>query len=225
MSLRNAANGLSLLVKTLPHCGQAHKSTQFQAWQRCDPGGEGAHILRGDARFALLRVDIDLYADIEVAGMSRSLGRQPLCDFQAVNRVNPLKMLGCDLRLVRLKVADEVPDQVVPSRFFDLFEPFLHEIFAEVPLPGFSCLENGLDGLFLADGEKPDPVRRPSGISRSFRQQILDFSKVFRDSNHVLLRVLRYTRQPMGPGYGKSDQQFFEGKVWPSTLLSYCRSR
>jgi hypothetical protein len=34
----------------------------------------------------------------------------------------------------------------------------------------------------------------------------LDFPVVFRDSNHVLLAVLRYTRQPSGPGYGKSDQ-------------------
>ena len=127
--------------------------------------------------------------------------------------------------LVRLQVTDEMPGQVVAGALFDLLEALLDEVLAEFPLARIRRLEDRLDGLFLAHCEQPNTARRATRLGRRIRQQILDFSKVFRDSNHVLLRVLRYTRQPMGPGYGKSDQPLIEGETWPSTLLSCCRSR
>jgi len=126
--------------------------------------------------------------------------------FEPVNRVNPLKMLGYSLCFVGLEVANEMPGHIIPVDLGDLFQPFLHKIFAKIALTGRIGLQDRLGGLFLADGEKPDLLPGSPRIDCSFRQQILDFSKVFRDSNHVLLRVLRYTRQPSGPGYGKSDQ-------------------
>ena len=139
--------------------------------------------------------------------------------------MNPLEMFRDKARFIGLQVADEVPAEVVMAAILYLFHALLDEVFAEIPLTGRRGLQNGLNRLFLADGEEADLLGRTLRICRSFCQQILDFSKVFRDSNHVLLTMLRYTRQPMGPGYGKSDQSLFEGEIWPSTLLSCCRSQ
>ena len=197
---------LSLLVESVANCRQTHQPTQFQSRQLCNGGGEVAGLRYADPGFLSLAVDIDLDTNVQVFGVAGPVFREALRDLETVDRVNPLKMLGYSLCLVGLQVSDKMPPEVIPGGTSYLFQPLLNEILAEVPLPGRSYLENGLQGLLLADSNKPNIVCCPPGICCSFRQQILDFTKVFRDSNHVLLRVLRYTRQPTGPGYGKSDQ-------------------
>ncbi len=73
--------------------------------------------------------------------------------------MNPLKMLGYRLRLVRLQVANEMPDNVITVDCGDLFQPLLDEILAEIALADGLGLQNGFGRLFLADGEQPDLVR------------------------------------------------------------------
>ena len=54
-------------------------------------------------------------------------------------------------------------------------------------------LKDLFEGLPFADGEQSDVPGSTPSIYCRFVQQIADFAQVFRDSNHVLVRVLRYT--------------------------------
>src|SRR5690606_34136661 len=84
-----------------------------------------------------------------------------------------------------------------------LRERLLDEVFPELPLAGRGGRGHSGSGLGLAHGEQPDGAGRAPGIGRGPGQQILDFSKVFRESSHVLPACVRYTRQPRHPAYGK----------------------
>jgi len=118
-------------------------------------------------------------------------------------------MLGNDARLVALQMAYEVPDQVVTAGRRHLFDALPGEVFAKIPLPAGSRLQHLVRALCLACGKQANGLARPASLYCSFCQQILDFSKVFRDSNHVLLRMLRYTRlRRSSPSYGKSEATF-----------------
>jgi hypothetical protein len=68
-----------------------------------------------------------------------------------------------------------------------------------------------------------DVLGTTPGFHCSFGQQIADFSQVFRDSNHVLVRVLRYTRLNICRVM-VSPAIHNEGEIWPSTLPSFCRA-
>ena len=116
----------------------------------------------------------------------------------------PVKMLGYGLRFVGLEVANKVPFQGTVGHDPDLLQPLDDLILAEIDLAGSCGIMDGRNGLPLADGQQFHASRVAARISSGFHQQISDFSQVFRDSNHVLLRVLRYTRLRSVPGYGKS---------------------
>jgi len=66
-----------------------------------------------------------------------------------------MKMLGYRPGFIRLDVADEVPGEIVPAAVIYLVQPFLDEIFAKIPLTRCGGLQNGLQGLFLADRKQP----------------------------------------------------------------------
>ena len=97
-----------------------------------------------------------------------------------------------------------MPVEPVIAEFCDLFDSLLHLVFAKIPLSCGNGLSDALKGLFFANGEQSDGSRVTPSIYGSFRQQIADFAQVFRDPNHVLLPMLRYTRPSFQPGYGKS---------------------
>ena len=97
-----------------------------------------------------------------------------------------------------------MPYQFVIGDSRNLFNALSDLIFAEISLAGGGGLDDARKRLFLADGQQLHRLGATARIHSSFRQQISDFSQVFRDSNHVLLPVLRYTRLKSEPGYGKS---------------------
>ena len=75
--------------------------------------------------------------------------------------------LGDKARLVALQRTDEVPLEMWKSNFADLVRAFLHVIFTKCHLPGPSGLQNAGGWPGLADGQKPDFLRRPPAIVRS----------------------------------------------------------
>ncbi|MGB5345628.1 MAG: hypothetical protein WBN23_05635, partial [Woeseia sp.] len=160
-------------------------------------------------------VDIDLQANVQRNGVSSAMLAQAASNFQPVDRVHPVEMFSNLTRLVALQVANEMPDKIAARGGPDLVDPLLHEVLAEVPLARPGQRQDGRKGLPLADREQLDGACRPPGGLRRSIQQIMDFPKVFRDFYHVLLRVLRYTRQLTRPGYGKYGCQSLEGETWP----------
>jgi hypothetical protein len=117
-----------------------------------------------------------------------------------------------------------MPAEPFFCQFCDLLDAFLHDVFAKIELSRGGRFDDLLERLFLADREQVDVSGPAPGFHRCFGQQIADYSQVFRDSNHVLVRVLRYTtlniRRVM-----VSPAAHNEGEIWPSTLRSCCRSR
>ncbi len=151
-------------------------------------------------------VDVDLQANVQVTETFGPLPTEPRGRLEPVDGVDPVKMLRNGPGLVGLQVTDEVPDEFIAGHGQDLFEPLLNLVFSEIPLAGAGRFEDAGDRLFFADREQSNTIGSAARIVCSFRQQISDFSQVFRDSNHVLLRVLRYTRLHSEPGYGKSGR-------------------
>jgi hypothetical protein len=100
----------------------------------------------------------------------------------------------------------------------------MDEVFAEITLPGSVCFPDFFQGLLLAHGEQLYLRRFAVGFDCRKVQQIADFSQVFRDSNHVLVRLLRYTRLNSVRVMVSPDVKN-EGKICPSTLPSSCHSR
>ena len=139
--------------------------------------------------------------------------------------MNPVKMFGNRPGFIGLQMADEVPDGVVIRDFLDFGKAFLDEVFAKIALSGRQGLKDRLDRFSLAHGQQAYRLDGTPRVQRCIGQQILNYSKVFRDSNHVLLALLRYTRQPQGPSYGKSGQLHPEEKTWQLMLLNYCHFR
>ena len=160
-------------------------------------------VVHPGAAFACLIINVDLEANIERSAAGRSLIGQTLRDLQSVDSVNPVKVLSDGSCFIALQVAYEVPGKVVGPDQSDLFETFLEVVLAEVRLPLGHGFAYRLDGLFLADCQQVDSRRVATCLARRIGQQIADFPQVFRDSNHALLRVLRYTRPEIELGYGK----------------------
>jgi len=188
--------------------GYAHQSSKTKPRQLLNRLSKLQGLIRRYARFAFFVVNIDLNANIECIGIKGPLFAQSLRDLEAVNGMHPGEIIGYKPRFVALDMPDKVPDQVVPTRCRHLVNALFGEILAEVPLPGGDRLQHRFGTLRLARGEQAHGFRLPVSLHRSFCQQIVDFSKVFRDSYHVLLRVLRYTRLRLLPSYGKSDRRF-----------------
>ena len=114
---------------------------------------EAQHFVRFHARFRRFVVNIDLQADIQVGKLVGALCAEALGDLEAIDGMDPVEMGGDSPGFIGLQVPDKVPDKVISAAGGDLFEPFLDEIFAKVPLTGIGSLKNGRNRLFFADCE------------------------------------------------------------------------
>ena len=75
---------------------------------------------------------------------------------------------------------------------------------AEIALTGFSQCTDGRYRMTLADSKQRQALRVAAlGVTGGFHVRLND-GQVFRDSNHVLVCLSRYTRLRLLPGYGKS---------------------
>ena len=160
---------VTLFVEVISDSRQTHQSPEFQPRQFCDRSSKLRRCVRHDARLAVLGINIHFNAHIEVGEVGRSLIREATGDFQAVNRMDPLKMLSDRASFVGLQMADKMPGQVVTASGIDLFQPLLNEIFAEIPLTRAGSLQDRRNRLLLTDRQEPYMVRRSLRICRSFR--------------------------------------------------------
>ena len=197
-----------LSFRILTKCGYAHQAAQTKSWQFHDRLGELQDAVGANSGLGFLSVNIDLNTYVQRVRINRPLFAKSLGYLEAVEGMHPSEMFGDQARLVALDMADKVPDQVVPTRRCHLVDTFSCEVLAKIPLPGRYRLQHRCGAVCLARSEQPHRIRTPVSLDRSFCQQILDISKVFRDSYHVLPRVLRYTRLRSSLSYGKSNCTF-----------------
>src|SRR5690606_33866422 len=113
-------------------CGDGHQATQTQAGQGGHGAGQFRQLGQGYPGLAGLAADVHLQADIQRCQLVRPLGRQSLGDFQAIDAVHPVEMLGDGPGLVRLDRPDEVPDQRQILQFGHLGQGFLQVILPDV---------------------------------------------------------------------------------------------
>src|SRR5690606_40018829 len=109
----------------------AHETAQRELRQARHRLRQRGQPVRGHSRFAFLRVDVDLDADVELRRVVWPLAAEPLRDLRTIDRVDPLKILRDGARLVRLEVADEMPGEVVATELPHLGERLLYEVLAE----------------------------------------------------------------------------------------------
>jgi hypothetical protein len=87
----------------------------------------------GYAAFLLLAALIDLNQDVQRRRESRALLTETFRDPDPIDRVHPIESLRDLPRLVRLKLADEVPGDVGAGESVDLLQRLLNVDFTEVP--------------------------------------------------------------------------------------------
>ena len=88
----------------------------------------------GDSALAGLVGEPHLDADIERRRVRGALLAEADGDALAIERVDPVKVLGDGARLVRLQLADEVPRQRQVGELGELRQRFLQVVFAEIAL-------------------------------------------------------------------------------------------
>ena len=96
--------------------------------------------------------------------MLRALGRQPLGDFEAINRVHPVKVLGHQSGFVALHRANAMPHQAQTLQRLDLGHRFLDVIFAKGGLAGCGGLSHGVGIKRLGHGQQLDVGGSPARI-------------------------------------------------------------
>ncbi len=103
-----------------------------------------------------------------------------------------MRMLGDDLRLVRLEVTDEVPLDVELRQSLRLGRELLGVAFAERPLARRVGLANGIRRLRLRDGHELDVRRVAARPNRSLRDPLANGREAALDA-HARLRAVCHT--------------------------------
>src|SRR5690606_121558 len=96
-------------------------------------------------------VEVHLDQHVQRRREIRALLREPPCDPCAVDRMDPVKPLRDEARLVALDASDEMPDDVELRERIEFRLGFLRIALAEMALSGPICELNRLRGLLFAD--------------------------------------------------------------------------
>ena len=117
---------------------------------------EGRNLGKFTATFADFAADVDLDANLQGRQMGRALCRQPLCDFQPLDAVHPVKIFCHRAGFVALQRADEMPVQRQIRQFGNLVDAFLHIVFTKRQLPRLPGFAHIFGGKSLAHGQQGD---------------------------------------------------------------------
>ena len=122
-----------------------------------------------EAVLGRLSGEVDLHQEVD--GPSHLLGRpvERIEELAVVNGVDDVEELARLLRLVRLKVPDEVPAERQVLEFRDLPLSFLDFVLAEIDLAGRGGGSDVLGGKGFGDGDEADAGSVASGPAGSVR--------------------------------------------------------
>ena len=115
---------------------QLNQAAQLQARQSGHSLRQRGQFFWAHARFGVAAVHIDLDAHLQGRQVFWALLGQALGDFEAVDAVHPIKVLGHQSGFVALNGADAVPDQWQIAQCRDLVHRFLDVVFAK---SGLTC--------------------------------------------------------------------------------------
>ena len=175
--------------------GNGHETTQLKPRQFVDGGYQYSYVFGRTATFTGLHVDIDLQAHLQGRQMRGPLLAQTLGDFQSVDAVDPIEMLGDQAGLVALDRADAVPLQGHVSgvrqltQYCDLLHRLLDAMFSHGV--GFVTTSNFKPNDLYPDGlhrdrilpaiallnEKLEVVHMDNGTD--YRQQTLEQANLY----------------------------------------------
>src|SRR6056297_1353084 len=217
--------GPALGVQPLRRGRDAHQAAQAQPRQPGDPVGQRRELLRRAAALGRLVVDVDLDAHLQRRRLGRTLLAQAPRDLDPLDGVHPVETLGDRPGLVRLDGADEMPGEARFAERLHGSERALQRVLAEMALAGRHHGAHPLQGLALGDGHQRHRGRIAPRTMCDGSDGFIDFPEVFRDSNHVNSRLLRYT-SPLGFMVNPIVlTPASKGYAWPSISRSSCRSR
>ena len=107
-------------------------------------------------------VGVDLDAHLQRRQMRWTLLAQALRDLQTINRLDPVKMLGHQARLVALHGANAVPLNPCIAQHPDFFDRFLDVVLAQAWLPCGNGLFNRGYCKGLGYRQQRDRIHRPA---------------------------------------------------------------
>ena len=111
-------------------------------------------FLWAHARFVVAPVHIHLNAHLQGRQVLGALLRQALGDFEAVDTVHPVKVLGHQTGFVALNRADAVPLQGQIAQGVDLVHRFLDVVFAKSGLPSRMGLAHRIGAPGFGDSQE-----------------------------------------------------------------------
>ena len=138
----------------------AHQTAQLQARQLRARGAPAARApSRRYAALAGLVGEPHLDTYIERRRVVRPLLAEAHGDALAIERVDPVEMLGDGARLVRLQLTDEVPGQLQVGERCELRQRFLQVVLAEIPLAAARPARGSRSaGCALLTGDEPHGI-------------------------------------------------------------------
>jgi len=157
-AVRQLGEQLPLRFEALARRRDAHQTAQLQARQLQHAARQRREVRLGDSAFAGLIFETHLDADVERRRMRAALLAQTHGDALAIERVQPLKMLRDDPRLVGLELADVVPGQRQVAELGELRQRFLQVVLAEVLLAELGERADRGGGLRFRDGDEPHGI-------------------------------------------------------------------
>ena len=146
--------------------GNAHHAAQLQPGQWRHGQRQCARFFGGHACFVGAAIHIQLQAHLQGRQVGRALLGQALGNFQAVNGVRPVKVLGHQAGFVALDGANAVPLQLRRQRgrqglhAGDFVHAFLEVVFAKRALACLGGFEHGLGRKGFGDGQQGHAVGR-----------------------------------------------------------------
>ena len=147
--------------------------TQMTLWTPSATASRFAEVHSATLALPFTRGGVDVVTSATPLGLMKfeqqatplgPLAAEPPGRLQAIDTVNPVKVLGDRSCFIGLQVADEVPGDVQGGRLLELSQRLLHDVLAEIALSGSSGLEELFERLSLAHGKEAHSVGGTPGF-------------------------------------------------------------
>lgn len=166
----------------------AHQATQLQARQHGHSLGQRQRLFWCHASLVNTTIDVDLQAHLQWRQMCRALLGQALGNFEAIDAVYPVKVLGHGAGFVALQRANAMPLQAIkPLQIVQLghfVQRFLHVVFTKGALTGCSGGAHGIGTKGLRDGQQLHAGPAPPSARAGLGYAVVNVGKVRNNRCH-----------------------------------------